>query len=50
MHTYKERVFENELQAKRFSYRVKGTVIFTQALNEAGRVNLVYVVRYTPKS
>lgn len=50
MHDYTERVFDNEQQARRFSYRVKGNVIFTQAKNEDNKISLVYVVRYIPKS
>lgn len=49
MHIYKERIFEQEQQARRFSYRTKGHVIFTQQLDAADNCRAVWVVRYIPK-
>ena len=49
MHIYKERIFNDEQSARRFSYRVKGNVIYTQLLDDSGCISLVWVVRYIPK-
>lgn len=50
MHIFTERIFDNEKQARRFSYRVKGIVTFTQALDNSGMISPVWVVRYIPKT
>lgn len=51
MQIYTRRTFEanEEQKAKRFCYRVKGLMKYTQSLDDSGNVRGVYIVEYIPK-
>lgn len=46
MNIYRRKIFTDEDKAKRFSYRHRGRVYQTQAKDEDGKIQLVYVVEY----
>ena len=50
MNLYARRTFEanEEKKAKRFCYRHKGFCKYTQCMDAAGHVRMVYLVEYIP--
>lgn len=46
MTIYRRKIFTDEDKAKRFSYRHRGRITYTQAMNENGKISFVYLVEY----